>query len=108
MVPGEVCMGSAERRNRRDKKKPALSMQKSAEAIVPRKLGKGGTKAAGVTGERRTVWGKQKTPGTVTARGQIARNAKETRESRVRRNRKAEKRKSESRDCWKQYWTGRI
>lgn len=55
MVPGEVCMGSAERRNRRDKKKPALSMQKSAEAIVPRKLGKGGTKAAGVTGERRTV-----------------------------------------------------
>ena len=48
-------MESAERRNRRDKKKPALNMQKSAEAIVPRKLGKGGTKAAGVTGERRTV-----------------------------------------------------
>ena len=48
-------MGSAERRNRRDKKKPALSMQKSAEAIVPRKLGKGGTKAAGVTGERPAI-----------------------------------------------------
>ena len=47
-------MGSAERRNRRDKKKPALSMQKSAEAIVPRKRGKGGTKAAGVTGGENT------------------------------------------------------
>lgn len=43
-------MGSAERRNRRDKNKPALSMQKSAEAIVPRKRGKGGTNAAGVNG----------------------------------------------------------
>ena len=55
MVPGEVCMGSAERRNRRDKNKPALSMQKSAEAIVPRKRGKGGTNAAGVNGERPAI-----------------------------------------------------
>ena len=35
MVPGEVSIESAERRNRRDNKKPALNMQKSAEAIVP-------------------------------------------------------------------------
>ena len=34
MVPGEICMERSERSNRGYKRKAALSMQKSAEAIV--------------------------------------------------------------------------
>ena len=36
VVPGEICMERSERSNRGYKRKAALSMQKSAEAIVPR------------------------------------------------------------------------
>ena len=37
VVPGEICMERSERSNRgyKKKRKAALSMQKSAEAIVP-------------------------------------------------------------------------
>ncbi|MBR6862095.1 MAG: hypothetical protein IKM73_12315 [Acidaminococcaceae bacterium] len=35
VVPGEICMERSERSNRGHTRKAALSMQKSAEAIVP-------------------------------------------------------------------------
>ena len=103
MVPGEICMERSERSNRGHIRKTALNMQKSAEAIVLGKPGRAEPMQAGVTGERRMTWRKQKTPETAAARREIARNAKDMRERRVPSDRKTEKGQSERRNCWRGY-----
>ena len=100
MVPGETCAERPERGNRGHIRKVTLSAQESAEAIVP-ELGRAEVMQSGVTGERRTAWREQKTPKAAAACKGIARNAKSMQERRVLSDRKLEKRKSGSQDCWK-------
>ena len=105
MVPGEACAERPERGNRGHIKKATLNAQESAEAIVPG-MGRAEVMQSGVTGERRTAWRKQKTLETAAACKGIARNAKSMQERRVLSDRKLEKRKSGSQDCWKGFCSG--
>ena len=94
-------MERSERSNRGHIRKATLNAQESAEAIVP-EVGRAEVMQFGVTRERRTAWRKQKTLETAAACKGIARNAKSMQERRVLPDRKLEKRKSGSRNSWRE------